>query len=78
MLEQLTIHHASTDTIKAGLAIRDTWLLVLGFFGLLRRSELRAIRLSDITSTPSRSHVHLRPGVAKGDTKQTGYIVPLP
>ena len=41
----------STDSIESMLALRDLWMVVLGYGHLLRKSELVAVRLSHIQWT---------------------------
>lgn len=48
MLESLSKKAASKDEIEATLAIRDIWILLLGFGHLLRKSELIAVKLSHV------------------------------
>ena len=53
--------------------IRDTAILLLGFAGALRRSELAALTLADLEAKPGGLLVHLRR--SKTDTEARGQVV---
>jgi len=58
------------------LFTRDAAWLVMGFFGLLRRSELIALRLSDVVTKKDHVVVHIRR--SKTDQEGKGATVVLP
>lgn len=55
---------------------RDRVLLVLGLASMLRRSELAALRISDLVETPDGLEVLVRK--SKTDQKARGVVVPVP
>jgi len=75
---------ATAETIRAIVAemptdlrgLRDRALLVLGFAGALRRSELVALDVADLEETPEGLHVHIRR--SKTDQEGAGDFVSIP
>lgn len=59
------------------MALRDLVLLNTSFFGLLRRSEAQALRLSDVQTTPKHPYflIHLRR--SKTDQSGNGATIPV-
>jgi integrase len=78
----LTLRHVhamqSTDRANAQLYLRDWNWLALGYFGMFRRSELVALKLSDVTihTTPT-PHITLRIRKSKADQRGAGATVTL-
>ena len=75
------MRQAAQDTELCALYWRDAAWLLLGFFGLFRRSELIALKLSDVVLVQEGSHQHLEVLVRKSKTDQKGagawvYIAP--
>ena len=56
--------------------LRDRALLLLGFAGALRRSELVALDVSDLEETPDGLHIHIRR--SKTDQEGAGDFVSVP
>ena len=65
---------AQQDPDMAPIHYRDICWLILGYFGLLRRSELVVLKLSDVTvtGTGSRQHIRLKLRRSKTDAKGEG------
>jgi integrase len=71
MLKLLLAHLASGKNRTSpmhDLLARDAAWLVVGFFGFLRRSELIALRISDVAVTPS----HITITIRRSKTDQVG------
>ena len=71
MLKLLLAHLASSrnrTNPMHDLLARDAAWLVVGFFGSLRRSELSALRISDVAVTPS----HITITIRRSKTDQVG------
>ena len=71
MLKLLLAHLASSKNRTSpmhDLLARDAAWLVVGFFGSLRRSELIALRISDVAVTPS----HITITIRRSKTDQVG------
>jgi integrase len=75
---------ATAETIRAIISempidlrgLRDRALLLLGFAGALRRSELVALDVSDLEETPEGMFVHVRH--SKTDQEGVGDFVSIP
>ena len=66
----------STEPAMSDLYTRDAVWLCLGFFGMLRRSEIIALRLNDVSFTPLPSpHITLRIRSSKADKASHGAMV---
>jgi integrase len=72
--ERLLAMAANTGAGLKGL--RDRALLLLGFAGAFRRSELVALDVSDIEETPDGMKVTIRP--SKTDQEGAGQVVAIP
>lgn len=71
---------ARTDSIMRSLYERDTAWLILGFFGMLRRSEIIALNLEDISFRYKRgkpSHVEVQIRRSKTDRAGIGATITL-
>lgn len=68
---------ARMDTTFASLYFRDSCWLVLGFFGMLRRSELIALKMTDVTlpGIGATRHIMLRIRKSKTDKRSAGASV---
>ena len=76
LLTHVAVEAKSRPTF-APLLFRDSAWLVLGFFGLLRRSELVALRMSDVvlTGTGTNSFITVRIRHSKTDRQGAGVDV---
>jgi len=62
--------------IDTQIGIRDRAILLLGFAGALRRSEIAALEVEDLTFTPEGVHVRIRR--SKTDQDGEGASIPIP
>ena len=81
LLEALVAHLGAlkrADTTMAPLHTRDIAWLLLGFYGMLRRSELIGLKMHDVTLTgldASSGHITLRVSKSKTDRQGVGALV---
>ena len=62
---------AQVDKIMAHIYTRDAAWVVLGFFGMLRRSEIITLRISDVSYSPNPSP-HIKVHISRSKTDQVG------
>lgn len=74
----LTDHLMTREPDQATLHMRDAAMLVLAFFGMLRRSEVIQLNMSDIKCVASHPHPHLLIHVKRSKTDQHGAGVWIP
>ena len=75
ILNQLIVllkHKATQNPAMQALYIRDSAWLLLGFYGLFRRSEIIALNLEDVTFMGSTTKGYLRVKVKKSKTDKQG------